>query len=156
MVVGACSNREDVVFGTVLSGRLQGTEGASRTVGLFLNTLPIRLSLEGTAEAALLKTHKELLALLEHEQAPLPLVRDCTALASEASLFTCLLNCRRNDSGVDVGLEGEDTLLLESGMESDSPDDIEELDEGYERTNYPLILNVDESSTGDILSLIHI
>ncbi|MGY3133838.1 amino acid adenylation domain-containing protein [Bradyrhizobium sp. USDA 4501] len=130
-VVARSSGREQVVFGTVLFGRLQGNAGADRAMGLFINTLPLRLDLDGTAvEASVRTTHARLAELLAHEHASLALAQRCSGVAAPAPLFSALLNYRHNTAAVATAID--DSLV---GVEWLG---------GEERTNYPLTLSVED------------
>ncbi|MGJ7607440.1 amino acid adenylation domain-containing protein [Variovorax sp. LT1R20] len=128
-VLARCSGREDVVFGTVLSGRLQGGAGAHRAMGMFINTLPLRVRLDGrSAGAALEETAATLAELLRHEHAPLTLAQRCSGLAANTPLLSALLNYRHSRDET----EGEEGISGIHHIES------------RDRTNYPFVLHVDD------------
>ncbi|WP_245309145.1 condensation domain-containing protein, partial [Bradyrhizobium retamae] len=132
-VVARSSGREQVVFGTVLFGRMHGGAGADRTMGLFINTLPLRLDLDGTGvEASVRTTHARLAELLAHEHASLALAQRCSGVAAPAPLFSALLNYRHNRPAATPGSGTDDVL---SGVEWLG---------GEERTNYPVTLSVED------------
>jgi myxalamid-type nonribosomal peptide synthetase MxaA len=142
LVLGQCSDRSDVVFGTVLSGRLQGGSGADQAVGMFINTLPIRVSLHGrTAREILGITHRNLNELLMHEQASLALAQRCSAVPASTPLFTALINYRHSSM---VAVSDKYALLEWEGMHVFSSE---------ERTNYPLTLSVDDLGQGFYLTV---
>ncbi|MDR6675816.1 condensation domain-containing protein, partial [Xanthomonas sp. 1678] len=139
-VLARCSGSEDVVFGTVLSGRLQGSAGADQAIGVFINTLPLRLPLAGsTVQGAVRETYRRLGELLAHEQAPLSLAQRCSGVDRALPLFTALLNYRH--SHVQAPLSGEPGLW----------DGMRVLRE-EERTNYPIAMAVDDVGEGFVLS----
>ncbi|MBP2239436.1 amino acid adenylation domain-containing protein, partial [Sinorhizobium kostiense] len=130
-VVALSSGREQVVFGTVLFGRMHAGSGADRTMGLFINTLPVRLDLDGTGVAASVQaTHARLSELLAHEHASLALAQRCSGVAAPAPLFGALLNYRHNTPAA-----GSTTNEDLSGIEWLGSE---------ERTNYPVTLAVED------------
>ncbi|MCG8296569.1 non-ribosomal peptide synthetase, partial [Pseudomonas entomophila] len=138
-VVGVLAGRHDVVFGTVLMGRLQGGEGADRALGVFINTLPLRIETAAGASEAVAVTHQRLSALLGHEHASLALAQRCSGVAASAPLFSALLNYRHSAAG--------------AATDVDSFHGIYQLG-GEERSNYPLTLSVDDLGEGFSLSVL--
>ncbi len=140
-VVQATTGQDNVVFGTVLFGRMAGGDGADRVLGMFLNTLPLRLSLgQVSVEQALRQTHDSLAGLLAHEHASLADVQQCSGVDAQSPLFTSLLNYRYNGGSeqteVQTELDGIDVLFSQ------------------ERTNYPVNVSVnDQGAAGFSLDI---
>ncbi|CAJ3900241.1 syringomycin synthetase [Burkholderia pseudomallei] len=131
LVLSRTTGRQDVVFGTVLFGRMQGGAQSDRALGLFINTLPVRMKVAQTGvEASVKETHAQLAELMRHEHAPLVLAQRCSGVPAQTPLFTSLLNYR-------YGLRHRADAATPGG------DDIELLS-ARERTNYPLTLSVDD------------
>ncbi len=137
-VLARVSGRDDVVFGTVLFGRMRGGAGADRMVGPFINTLPVRIRVaEAGVEATVRRTHALLAELLRHEHASLVLAQRCSGVAAPAPLFSTLLNYRHGAGGEEARAAGAGGAL----------EGIREIF-AEERTNYPLALTVDDLGGG--------
>ncbi|NVM80204.1 non-ribosomal peptide synthetase component F/aryl carrier-like protein, partial [Duganella sp. SG902] len=133
-VLARTSGKDDVVFGTVMFGRMQGGAGIERALGMFINTLPVRARLHGRGVAeALGDMHALLTELLHHEHASLTLAQRCSGLAAGTPLFSALFNYRyspRAEAGAQPVLQGVQVLG------------------GGERTSYPYTLSVDDLGLG--------
>ena len=133
-VLGRLSGRDDVVFGTVLLGRMHGGEGADWAPGIFINTLPVRIRAgEEGVEESVRQTHRLMTDLVRHEHAPLALAQRCSS--APAPLFSALLNYRHSRAADDAAAEAGEPLSAWEGIE---------LLDGEERTNYPLVMSVDD------------
>ena len=139
-VLSRTSGRDDVVFGTVLLGRMQGGEGADWAPGIFINTLPVRIRVgEESVRDSVRQTHALLTQLIRHEHAPLALAQRCSAVAAPAPLFSAFLNYRHSKAADTLaGMAGE-TLQAWEGIEILGTE---------QRTNYPFSLSVDDLGEG--------
>ncbi|MZE73539.1 AMP-binding protein, partial [Streptomyces sp. SID5789] len=136
-VLASLTGRTDVVFGTVLLGRMNAGRGADRIPGPFMNTLPVRMHVDKDVIGAVRAMQDQLAGLLVHEHAPLALAQKASGVPASAPLFTSLLNYRHTQlSGEHPGdgdLNGIDGVTMVYGR-------------GV--TNYPLALAVDDTGTG--------
>ncbi|MFF7591555.1 amino acid adenylation domain-containing protein, partial [Kitasatospora purpeofusca] len=134
-VLAAVSGRSDVVFGTVLFGRMNAGAGADRAQGVFINTLPVRVKVD---DSGVLETlggvRRQLAELLVHEHAPLVVAQQASGIPGRnPRLFTTLFNYRHNEVAVKetgTGLDGVGIRYI------------------WARTNYPLSVSVDDNGDG--------
>lgn len=125
------SDEEEVVFGTIVSGRPAELAGVQEAIGLFINTLPVRFSLASTitAEQALRTLRDQ--ANKDREFETLPLAEIQKAVGSEA-LFDHLLVLENYP--MDEALRGEGSQGAQ--LETTAPT-ISSI-RAYETTDYPL------------------
>lgn len=137
VVVAHTSGRNDVVFGTVLLANRAARDRAGHSVGLAVNTLPLRLRLDGqTLHEYLDQTQRELSELIQHAQAPLADVQRCAG--TRGPLFSALLNYRHNPRGdVTRAFKARGISIL---ARTDA------------WTNYPITMTVDDLDQGFLLS----
>ena len=142
-LLAVLAGQDDVVFGTVLLGRMNAGAGADRIPGLYMNTLPVRVQIgaAGVAEA-LAAMQSQLAGLLTHEHAPLVLAQQASGIPAHLPLFTTLFNYRHSQPR-GTRTPGADTQRTGIGMVA----------VGQDRSNYPIDVSVDDTGTGFSLSV---
>lgn len=93
LLLSRYTGRDDVVFGSMVSGRPPTLPGAHDVVGLLSNTIPVRVRLDGEKGMAgwLAELQAELARDREYEHAPLARVQRCSGLPAGTGLFETLI-----------------------------------------------------------------
>ncbi|HEX5876135.1 MAG TPA: non-ribosomal peptide synthase/polyketide synthase, partial [Pyrinomonadaceae bacterium] len=131
----SCYSREsDVVYGATVAGRPAGFAGVESMVGLFINTLPVRVRLQAeTAVVAWLKQiQAEQVLAREYEHSPLVELQALSAVPRGVPLFESLLVFENYP--LDVRAFGSDAGISASDVW------------WFDQTNYPLTVVVTPGS----------
>lgn len=93
ILLSAYSGEKDVVYGTTVSGRPADLEGAESIVGLFINTLPVRVQIDDdqNLEVWLKNLQQQQLELRQYEYSPLIQVQSWSEIPRGTSLFESIL-----------------------------------------------------------------
>ncbi|MBV9773995.1 MAG: AMP-binding protein, partial [Gemmatimonadetes bacterium] len=113
LLLSRCSGEDDVVFGTTVSGRPAELEGVEEMVGVFINTLPVRVRVPAGARLLpwLGRIQERNVALREYEYSPLAQVQKWSEVAPGEPLFESAL-VFQNYPMHDVLGEGERRLRV--------------------------------------------
>jgi amino acid adenylation domain-containing protein/non-ribosomal peptide synthase protein (TIGR01720 family) len=89
ILLGCYSSQEDVVFGVTVSGRPTDLLGAETMVGMFINTLPIRVKLKAETHllSLLLELQKKQLEINQYQHSSLVDVQSWSEIAKGTPLF---------------------------------------------------------------------
>ncbi|GAA0960528.1 amino acid adenylation domain-containing protein [Actinocorallia libanotica] len=136
VVVGSLTGRDDVVFGAAVSGRPADLPGVEQMIGLFINTLPIRVRLNPADSLAevLERLQEEQTDLLAHHHLGLTEIQRATGNGVLFDTMTVLENYPFDPATMDGTLGG----LRLTGFDS------------YDATHFPLSFVI---IPGDRLSL---
>ncbi|MDR6224080.1 non-ribosomal peptide synthetase [Desmospora profundinema] len=125
------ANQEDVVFGAVHSGRSAAIDGMEKMVGLFINTVPVRIKSSSGSFAALVRTMQKQ-ALQSEMYGHCPLYEVQKQSVHKEALFDHLLVFEN------YPLDQEVVHLFQSEGQEIHIRDVN----CFERTNYPLSIAV--------------
>ncbi|MGW1931815.1 amino acid adenylation domain-containing protein, partial [Streptomyces sp. NPDC001919] len=138
LLLGGLTGSRDVVFGTTVSGRTTEVAGLDAAVGLFINTVPARVTLrpEETLTELLHRVQDEQAALLDHQHLGLA---DIQRTAGGGELFDTLVVFENYPGGT----ADRDPAPLVTGAEV------------FDAVHYPLALIVEPTADGLLLRFKH-
>ncbi|WP_246867222.1 non-ribosomal peptide synthetase [Dickeya sp. CFBP 2040] len=106
MLLSASSGADDVLFGSPVSGRFGQIDGISQQVGLFSNTLPVRVRLDASRALPpqLAELQAQQIQLIEHDDVGLGEIQQ---LAGTGTLFDTLLVVENYPDGDELSQPGQ-------------------------------------------------
>ncbi len=121
LLIARYSGADDVVYGTVVSGRPVDVPQIESMIGLFINTQPVRVEVPAGELALpwLERLQARLVALRQFEHTPLAQIRRWSEIPSEAFLFESILAFENYPGGLEspggeTGLAVRDLRQLEA------------------------------------------
>ncbi len=133
LLLSRYAQTSDVVFGAVTSGRPAELPGVESMVGLFINSLPVRVRIpqgETTAAAWLARLQADQFELRQHEWTPLSRIQSLAGIPPAEPLFASLLVFENYPVAPAVSERLGELRIREAALD--------------ELTNYPLTLIVAE------------
>jgi amino acid adenylation domain-containing protein len=126
-VLGTYGGSRDVVFGATVAGRPPTLPGADEVVGMFINSLPVRVEIDAgeTVATWLRRLQERQVVLREYEYASLVDIQGWSAVPRDRRLFESILVFENYPAGV----------VRETSLTVDFVS-------AYERTGYPLTIVV--------------
>ncbi|MBY4128508.1 amino acid adenylation domain-containing protein [Rhodococcus fascians] len=90
LLLARTMGRDDVVFGATVSGRPGEIDGVENMVGLFINTVPVRIRVRvgDTVDDFLQRIQREQVELLEHQHVSLSEIRGAVGAAADFDTLT--------------------------------------------------------------------
>jgi len=130
LLLSRYSGEDDVVFGATTSGRPAAMPGVESMIGLFLNTLPVRIAIEPDLKLTdwLQQLQANQLDVRQYEHSSLVEIQGWSDVPRGTPMFESLL-AFENYPEMETMWTDTDTVT------------IREVD-GFDRTNFPLTLNV--------------
>ncbi|HWX41989.1 MAG TPA: condensation domain-containing protein, partial [Blastocatellia bacterium] len=129
IILGEWTGSDDVVFGTVVSGRPPDLSGADRMVGLLVNTLPLRVKLlpQLPALSMLREIQRAQVEMRNYEYSPLSQVRKWVGLSGDIALFDSIVGFENYPVDRNAGPDGSAVRI--TGIQAEEP------------TGYPIVLS---------------
>nr|QEO74167.1 AMP-dependent synthetase and ligase [uncultured bacterium] len=127
LLLSRYSGEDDVVFGATVSGRPPDLPGVQDIVGLFINTVPVRVAVDGSSSVGewLERIQADAAERSEFENAALTDIHSWSDVPPRTSLFDSIV-VFESYPGRASGVSDAEPTLSDLG--------------GFERTNYPLTL----------------
>jgi len=130
LLLSRYSGEEDVMFGATTAGRPAELDGIESMIGLFLNTLPTRIGIDESAAVTdwLQQIQTQQLDIQQYEYSALVDIQGWSDVPRGANLFETLLAFENYPDIETMGQTAGSIAIKDS--------------RGFDRTNFPLTLNV--------------
>ncbi|RDI51834.1 non-ribosomal peptide synthase/polyketide synthase, partial [Nocardia mexicana] len=143
VLVGRMTGRDDVVFGATVSGRPAELPGIESMVGLFINTLPVRVRIDGHATVAELLTGLQgaQADLLDHHYVSLPEIQRAAGIGAQFDSLLVFESYPVDKDAIAATSSIDGMSVLDAGIKDD--------------THYPITVMVTADTTV-VLQLKHL